>query len=135
LGWIQANQLDSTSDQKVWNFNFMLGWLRTHDMKQIGLNWINEWISENEQQIYGNGFKIYDYFQGDIGATSKEHLVWDACWYILVDCIDTSWFQPVQQLREVDGIPLVWRIVWDMKADSWSKPFGDSVVKDVHIYW
>ena len=33
-----------------------------------------------------------------------------------------------------DGIPIVWKIRWEMGA-LWYKPFGNKVVKDIHIHW
>jgi hypothetical protein len=135
LGWIQADPSGLPSEENVQNFYKMIEWLRIHNIEEMGLKWIQEWIQEHQVELYGRDFEPYEYFEDTIGLTSSEKLVSAECWYILVDCLDTSWFQPVEKLIDVDGIPIVWKIVWEMKTDLWSSPFGNKVVKDIHIYW
>ena len=40
-----------------------------------------------------------------------------------------------QKIIEVDGLPIAWEIGWKDIVRNQFKPFGDKVVKDIHIYW
>ena len=39
-----------------------------------------------------------------------------------------------QKIIEVDGLPIAWEIGWRDKVRDWFRPFGDEVVKSIHMY-
>jgi len=116
-GWIRI----PTAGERERKSLEMLEWQRTHDIEELGQKWIQDWIREHQAELSrcSREFKLENYFSG----------------YILVDCLETPWFQPVEKLIDVDGIPIVWKIRWEMMSAIWDKPFGNKVIKDIHIHW
>jgi len=141
LEWIRIESQDKKADseKRIQRKVDLSEWSRTHDIEELGLNWMQEWIQEHEVLLYGRDFEIKAYSGGNVVShlTSKGQVTYvkQQGWYILVDCLDTSWFQPVEKIIYIDGIPLVWKIRWEMRSDLWFKPFGNKVIKDIHIRW
>lgn len=133
-GWIRIPSVGEREQKSL----EMLEWLRTHDIEELGQKWIQDWIREYEAELSRcsrEEFELQGYHGGtsSYGSGSESHVT-SRGWYISVDCLETSWFQPVEKLVDVDGIPLVWKIRWEMSA-LWYKPFGNKVIKDIHIQW
>ena len=146
LGWIRADTFGPilASQKRMQKDYEMLQWSRTHNIEELGLKWMQEWIREHEVELYGRDFEPGKYGENKEYITSTEQWVSNTSWYILVDCLDTSWFEPVETLIDVDGIPIVWKIRWEMVNSwyinaelviEWYKPFGNKVIKDIHIHW
>jgi len=136
-GWIRIRDVGEREQKSL----EMLEWLRTHDIEDLGQKWIQDWIREYEAELSRCNHEEFEIkeshgsrsYYGTISEGAESHVT-SRVWYVLVDCLDTSWFQPVETLIDVDGIPIVWQISWEMSA-SWYKPFGNKVIKDIHIHW
>lgn len=138
LEWIRLDTWGAilASEKRMENNYKMLEWSRTHNIEELGLKWMQEWIGEHEVELYGRDFEPRKFADGTgVGAWRSERYVAYVGWYILVDRLDASWFQLVEKLIDVDGIPIVWKIRWEMRSHLWFKPFGNKVVKDIHIHW
>lgn len=137
LGWIRVDTFGPilASEKRMQNNDKMLEWSRKHDIEEVGLKWIQDWVREHKGELYGMDFEPQKYSENKEFIISTEQWVSNASWYILVDRLDASWFQPIEKLIDIDGIPIVWKIRWEMRSDLWFKPFGDKVVKDIHVQW
>jgi hypothetical protein len=142
LGWIRDFS-DPIHAGEVWQEKKaqMLVWSRTNNMEELGLTWMNDWIREHETELYGRDFDYqkraadptYAYVSPE--STVLEYYVEWVIWDIEGDWLHTSWFESVEKLIDVDGIPIVWKIGWQMMPGWWYKPFGNGAVEAVHVYW
>jgi len=149
LGWIRLEPWLATLEQREQKIRQMQVWSRTYHIEELGLRWIQEWTREHEAELYGRDFEPHEvdrttihYLRGTTTDVSGaiSHLdtisyVTQIDWYIVGDWLDTSWFQPVERLIDVDGIPIVWRIYWEMSHGQWDDPFGNQVVEAIYIHW
>jgi len=114
LGWIRLD----TYEERVQKSREQSEWLRTHNITMLGQSWMQEWIQEHNVEL---------------SECSREFVpVGYGC--IAVDCLETPWFQPEEELRQVDGIPIVWKV---RKGEDWEVGWHGrlGVVKDIHIQW
>jgi hypothetical protein len=149
LGWIRFEPWLATVEQREQKIREMLVWSRTHHIEELGLQWIQEWIREHEVELYGRDFEPHEISRttahylrdtttevgGAISQLDTISYVTDITWYIVGDWLDTSWFQPIERLIDVDGIPIFWRVDWEMMPGTWYSPFSNEVVEAIHIYW
>ena len=145
LGWIRFGSVHMADNKQ--NLE-MLAWSRTHNTEELGLNWMEEWIREYQVELCGWDSEPYKFagqtihYNRDGSWTSStsstdyihSHVLY-AAWSITGDWLDVSWFQPVEELIDVDGIPVVWRIDWEMMPRAWYKPFGNEVVEAIYVHW
>jgi hypothetical protein len=144
LGWIWSGGVQMATHEP--NLK-MLEWSRTHNTEELGLQWMQEWVAEHQLELYGEDFEPcfpmteivhYQYDGVWTSSTSSPYYSHDhvlcAEWYIAGDWLDTSWFQPVEKLIDVDGIPILWRIDWEMTV-WWYDPFGNKSVESLSIHW
>jgi len=92
-------------------------------------------------------------------STSQEWIVgmfdsWEVTWFqpeqslvtkVLFDCLNWRGFRDnvdlppdakvEQKIIIVDGLSIGWEIGWMDYTSIWLQPFGNKVVKDIHIYW
>ena len=118
-GWIRkCEELERRNEEWHQKYLQVSEWLRTHDIEMVGERWVRDWMQEHEAELSrcGHEFKL-----------DKIHVGWR----MDVDCLEPPWFEPEEELREVDGIPIVWK-VWKAN-EGWPKRLG--VVKDIHIHW
>jgi hypothetical protein len=119
----------------------MLVWSRANNIEELGATWMQEWIWEHEVELYGRDFDyskracLPEFGYAFPDSTILESYVEWVFWDIEGDWLDTSWFQPVEKLIDVDGIPIVWKISWQMMPGWWYRPFGNGAVEAVHVYW
>jgi len=112
----------------------ILEWLRRHDVKGLGQKWMQEWMREHGAELSRCGSKLepesYHSLESFFGSESY-FTAWG--WRVSVDCVEAPWFQPKKEVIEVDGMPVVLKVDWEIWERSWLKPLG--VVKDIHIHW
>lgn len=137
LGWIRI----PTDEEQAQRSFEELEWIRTHDIVGLGQTWMQEWIREHEAELCGREFKSMGVYTSKMqsGWLSTTYFTRGEGWYIRVDCIDTSWFQPEEKLIEVDGVPIVWKVssygVTRWAGPIWAGPFKAEIVKDIDIHW
>jgi hypothetical protein len=133
LGWIRLD----TYEERVQKSHELLEWLRTHDITVLGQGWMQEWIQEHEAELSTCGQEFIPvgyYMASSSSGYGSGFYVSSEDWYIAVDCLETPWFQPEEELREVDGVPIVWK-VWreNMWIRGWHERLG--IVKDIYMHW
>jgi len=145
LGWIWSGSVQMASHEP--NLE-MLEWSRTHNTEELGLKWMQEWVREHQLELHGQDFErcfpmtnIVHYAHDGVWLGrpsgpdySHSHVLYSE-WYITGDWLDTSWFHPVEELIDVDGIPILWRIDWVMMPGWWYKPFGNKAVEAIYVQW
>ncbi len=127
LGWIRLYG-DEKEYQRQQRKLEEVEWLQTHDIESLGQRWIQEWMREHEAELSRCSRK----FKPEAYTFTKGSPCYGR-WYVAhvaVDCLQTPWFQPEEELREVDGMPIVWKVSWKV---NWTEPLG--TVKDIHIHW
>jgi len=123
LGWIGADTYEERRQKSLEQEE----WLKTHDIESLRQRWIQEWIRKYEAELSRCGWEFMPWsYCGDFDGT-PSYLA------IQINCLETPWFQPKEELREVDGIPIVWRIWQRSRWMIWAKPLG--TVKDIDIHW
>jgi len=135
------------------HFTARLEWDKTHDIEALGQKWMQEWLQKHAVEL------------SECGRMLEPRRSSDAWYVYMLDCWETPWFQPEQvivkeeyiggpnwrgfmeftllpqdakveqKIIEVDGLPIAWEIGWSDREGSWRKPFGNKVVKDIHIHW
>jgi hypothetical protein len=100
-------------------------WELTHDIQTLGQRWIQEWIQEYATELSKCGKELKpDIYQ------DGSHCIG---WRINVDCLEVTWFKPLAEVIDVDGMPVRWEMSWGTWHLLWFEPLG--VVKDIHIHW
>ena len=108
---------------------------------------MDEWIQEHQVELCGWDSEPYRFagrtidfmYNGSWSSTSApdyshSHALY-AAWSVTGDWLDVSWFHPVEELIDIDGIPVIWRIEWEMMPGAWFTPFGNDIVEAIHVHW
>jgi len=123
LGWIGADTYEERRQKSLEQEE----WLQSHNVHVLRQRWMEEWIRKYEAELSRCGWEFIPWsYCGDFDGTPSYSA-------IQINCLETPWFQPKEELREVDGIPIVWRIWQRSRWIIWVKRLG--VVKDIHIHW
>lgn len=113
----------------------IIGWVQQHDIRGLGLGWMQNWMKEHETELSRCG-RVLEPF-GNYGAQSyldssdKTYYVGQG-WLVRTDCVEAPWFQPQAEVIDVDGIPVTWKVSWS-RGMSGFKPLGR--VTDIHVHW
>ncbi len=132
MGWIwkgYSKEVDAKNRE-------LSEWSKKHDIEELSMQWIQEWIQKHEAELCGREFVI-----------NKS----SASWNISTESMTGHWFQPEkaiwfglieEKVIKIDGIPIVWQVRWSM--NGWDKPFqiwklnqlvAMGAVKDIHLNW
>jgi len=127
--------IDEVMNRKEWTqeSSKILDWVRRHDVRELGLGWVQDWMQEHNTELSKCG-RVLEPF-GNYGAQnvwgSEFHHIASG-WLVRTDCLEVPWFQSQTEVVDVDGIPVTWKVSW-----SWSMSGFESLgrVTDIHINW
>ena len=126
----------SVEDYRAWGIESfdVLEWLRRHDIEELGQKWMQDWMKEHETELRRCGRELepksYHSSRSSFGSESY-FTAWG--WRVPVDSVDVPWFQPREQVMQIDGMPVVMKVSWEVWERSWLKPLG--VVASIHVHW
>jgi len=127
--------VDEVMDLKEWTVRSpeILAWVRKHDVRELGLGWVQDWMREHETELSRCG-RVLEPF-GNYGAQNMwgwESFHIASGWLVRTDCVEVPWFRPQTEVIDVDGIPVTWKVSWS-RGMSGFESLGR--VTGIHIHW
>ena len=89
--------IDEVMNRKEWTLRSpeILDWVRRHDVRELGLGWVQDWMQEHRTELSKCG-RVLEPF-GNYGAQNmwgmESHHVASG-WLVRTDCVEVPWFQP-----------------------------------------